>query len=155
MLEPIQPVSDVYDYARFAILYVNDDPALRKYFNRLFGQRYRVLDAESGTQALAILEGQADGIGVILTRTPGNDVPSAMVLGEMADLYPGIVKILSCRYSDHDEIIGAVDHSGLFWRVTEPWDVPGLEVTLRRALEFYMVRRERDELLDARRQAVC
>src|SRR5204863_1748123 len=31
--------------------------------------------------------------------------------------------------------------------VHKPWDVPNLEVTLRRALEFFMVQRERDQLL--------
>jgi hypothetical protein len=37
--------------------------------------------------------------------------------------------------------------------VITPWDVPQLEVTLRRAIEFFTVKRERDELLSARMQA--
>jgi hypothetical protein len=38
--------------------------------------------------------------------------------------------------------------------MTKPWDVPQLEVTLRRAMEFYTVKRERDALLGAKMQAM-
>ena len=38
--------------------------------------------------------------------------------------------------------------------LTKPWDIPQLEVTLRRAMEFFTVRRERDALLGAKMQAM-
>ncbi|MEY4245196.1 MAG: hypothetical protein RLZZ245_2781, partial [Verrucomicrobiota bacterium] len=43
--------------------------------------------------------------------------------------------------------------AGTFRDVISPWDVPQLEVTLRRAIEFYTVKRERDALLTAKMQA--
>jgi DNA-binding NtrC family response regulator len=150
----MKATSETYDYCRFAILFVNGDAALRKYFSRLFGQRFRVMDAGSESNALSILRQKSEEIAVVLTSKPGNDGTLTMMLSEMNDLYPEIIKILSCPYATHDAVIGAVDHSGLFWHVSEPWDVPGLEVTLRRALEFYAVKRERDELLNVQRQAV-
>jgi signal transduction histidine kinase len=38
--------------------------------------------------------------------------------------------------------------------VTKPWDIPQLEVTLQRALEFYMVQQERDFLLKEKLSAL-
>ncbi len=38
--------------------------------------------------------------------------------------------------------------------MTKPWDIPQLEVTLRRAMEFFTVKRERDALLGAKMQAM-
>lgn len=144
---------DDYDYRRFAILFIEEDTGIRQYFTRLFGQRFSIVVAQSGSQALAILNQMSKEIGVILTTRPRTGFGDAKSLAEITDLYPEIVRILSGPYSDHDPVIGAVNQGGIFWNVTEPWDVPELEVTLRRALEFFMVRHERDELREARRQA--
>src|SRR5205809_1399324 len=46
-----------------------------------------------------------------------------------------------------DAAIGAVNTGAIYKYVTKPWDPPQLETTLKRGLEFYMVQRERDQLL--------
>jgi two-component system probable response regulator PhcQ len=43
--------------------------------------------------------------------------------------------------------IDAVNTGGIYRYITKPWDPAELEVSLKRGLEFFMVRRERDELL--------
>ena len=68
--------------------------------------------------------------------------------------YPDIIKILSTAYSDIDAAIGSVNQGGIFRYMTKPWDIPQLEVTLRRAMEFFTVKRERDALLGAKMQAM-
>jgi hypothetical protein len=75
-------------------------------------------------------------------------------LSKIAIDYPDIIKILSTAYSDIDAAIGSVNHGGIFRYMTKPWDIPQLEVTLRRAMEFFTVRRERDALLGAKMQAM-
>jgi two-component system, probable response regulator PhcQ len=46
-----------------------------------------------------------------------------------------------------DAAIAAVNTGAIYKYVTKPWDPPQLENTLKRGLEFFMVQRERDQLL--------
>jgi len=46
-----------------------------------------------------------------------------------------------------DAAIAAVNSGSIYKYVSKPWDPPQLEVTLRQALEFFMVQLERDQLL--------
>jgi CheY-like chemotaxis protein len=75
-------------------------------------------------------------------------------LSKISGDYPDIIKILSTAYADIDAAIGSVNQGGIFRYITKPWDIPQLEVTLRRSMEFFTVKRERDALLGAKMQAM-
>ncbi len=145
---------DSYDYQRYAILFVDDEATTRKYFRRLFGEKFRILEAEDGVQALTVFKQHADEIGVIVTDQRMPNETGVGFLSKIADKYPDIIKILSTAYSDIDAAIGSVNQGGIFRYMTKPWDIPQLEVTLRRAMEFFTVKRERDALLGAKMQAM-
>ncbi|MBX3739904.1 MAG: response regulator [Akkermansiaceae bacterium] len=145
---------DSYDYQRYAILFVDDEATTRKYFRRLFGEKFRILEAEDGVEALAVFKQHADEIGVIVTDQRMPNETGVGFLSKIADKYPDIIKILSTAYSDIDAAIGSVNQGGIFRYMTKPWDIPQLEVTLRRAMEFFTVKRERDALLGAKMQAM-
>ena len=61
------PDIDQYDYQRYAILFVDDEEKTRKYFKRLFGDKFRILEACDGIEALAVFRQHADEIGIIVT----------------------------------------------------------------------------------------
>lgn len=63
-------------------------------------------------------------------------------LKKVAVLKPAAVLLLSTAYCDSED-----DADFIYRRIMKPWDVPDLEVTLRRAMELYLNRLERDELL--------
>jgi two-component system, probable response regulator PhcQ len=50
-------------------------------------------------------------------------------------------------YADMEVAISAVNDGSIYKYVTKPWDPPVLHTLLRRALDFYLVQRERDKLL--------
>lgn len=145
---------DAYDYQRYAILFVDDEANTRKYFRRLFGDKFRILEAEDGVQALSVFRQHANEIGIIVTDQRMPNETGVGFLSKIADDYPDIIKILSTAYSDIDAAIGSVNQGGIFRYMTKPWDIPQLEVTLRRAMEFFTVKRERDALLGAKMQAM-
>jgi CheY-like chemotaxis protein len=145
---------DAYDYQRYAILFVDDEANIRKYFRRLFADKFRILEAEDGVQALAVFRLHAHEIGIIVTDQRMPNETGVGFLAKIADEYPDIIKILSPAYSDIDAAIGSVNQGGIFRYMTKPWDIPQLEVTLRRAMEFFTVKRERDALLGAKMQAM-
>jgi two-component system probable response regulator PhcQ len=136
-----------YDYKKFAILYVDDEEKSLKYFERAFGDVFRIFTAASVPEGYRLLEEQADDIGILMTdqRMPGEK--GVQLLEKARQLRPRIIRILATAYADMDAAIAAVNTGAIYKYVTKPWDVPQLEATLRRGLEFFIVQRERDLLL--------
>jgi CheY-like chemotaxis protein len=145
---------DQFDYQQYAILFVDDEVNTRKYFRRLFREKFRILEAEDGVHALKVFREHADEIGIIVTDQRMPNETGIGFLSKISDQYPDIIKILSTAYSDIDAAIGSVNQGGVFRYMTKPWDIPQLEITLRRAMEFFIVKRERDALLNAKMDAV-
>lgn len=148
------PDPEQYDYQRYAILFVDDEEKTRKYFRRLFGDKFRILEAGDGVEALDVFRRHASEIGIIVTDQRMPNETGVGFLSKIAGDYPDIIKILSTAFSDIDAAIGSVNDGGIFRYITKPWDIPQLEVTLRRAMEFFSVKRERDALLSAKMQAM-
>ena len=137
----------LYDYKKFAILYVDDEEKSLKYFIRAFTEQFRILTAANAQDGLKLLEEHKDDIGLLMTdqRMPGEK--GIWLLEKARQLRPRIVRILATAYSDMDAAIAAVNTGAIYKYVTKPWDPPQLENTLKRGLEFFMVQRERDQLL--------
>jgi two-component system probable response regulator PhcQ len=62
-------------------------------------------------------------------------------------MHPRTIRILATAYSDMEAAIEAVNTGQIYKYVTKPWDPVQLDETLKRALEFFMVQKERDQLL--------
>ena len=69
------------------------------------------------------------------------------LLGRVRRAHPQIVRILTTAYADLEATIEAVNSGAIFKYVVKPWDIRELRVTLLRAMEYFMLRRERDLLL--------
>jgi two-component system, probable response regulator PhcQ len=140
-------MENLYDYKKFAILYVDDEEKSLKYFTRAFGDDYRVFTAATAPEGFKLLERHADEIGLLLTdqRMPGET--GVWLLERARQLRPRILRILVTAYSDFDATIAAVNSGAIYKFIHKPWDPPQLELTLRQALEFFMVQTERDQLL--------
>ena len=136
-----------YDYKRFAILYVDDEGKSLKYFARAFDEQFRVLTAVNAQEGFKLLEQRKDEIGLLITdqRMPGEK--GVQLLERARQLCPRVIRVLVTAYSDLDAAIDAVNKGAIYKYVTKPWDIPQLEMTLKRGLEFFIVQRERDQLL--------
>ena len=146
--------TDDFDYQRYAILFVDDEAITRKYFRRLFREKFRILEAEDGLEAVTVLRQHANEVGIIVTDQRMPNETGVGFLSKIAGDYPDIIKILSTAYSDIDAAIGSVNQGGIYRYMTKPWDIPQLEITLRGAMEYFTVKRERDALFGAKMQAM-
>jgi two-component system probable response regulator PhcQ len=136
-----------YDYKKFAILYVDDEEKSLKYFTRAFQDQFRVYTATNAQDGFALLTQHKDEIGILMTdqRMPGEK--GVQLLEKARQIRPRIIRILATAFSDIDAAVDAVNSGAIYKYVHKPWEVPPLEMTLRRAMEFFMVQRERDQLL--------
>ena len=137
----------IYDYRKYAILYVDDEVQSLKYFEKAFGRDFRVLTASGVDDALDLLRLNGENVGVVLTdqRMPGRT--GTDLLAEVRQSQPRAVRMLTTAYSDIDSAIEAVNAGAIYRYVVKPWNVRELRGTLLRAVEFFLVQRERDLLL--------
>jgi two-component system, probable response regulator PhcQ len=140
-------MENLYDYQKFAILYVDDEEMSLKYFTRAFRNKFRILSAANARDGYRLLEQHRDEISLVMTdqRMPGEK--GVQFLERARQLHPRAIRILTTAYSDLEVAIEAVNSGAIYKYATKPWDVPQLETTLKRALEFFMVQRDRDLLL--------
>src|SRR5437667_10713662 len=137
----------LYDYKKHPILYVDDEEKSLKYFTHAVRQQYQILTAANAQDGLKLLEAHKDDIGLLMTdqRMPGEK--GIWLLEKARQLRPRIIRILATAYSDMEAAIAAVNTGAIYKYVGKPWDPPQLEATLKRGLEFFIVQRERDQLL--------
>lgn len=140
-------MENLYNYKRFAILYVDDEEKSLANFSRAFGDQFHIFTASSAQEGLKLLEQHADEIGLLMTdqRMPGEK--GVWLLERARKLRPQMIRVLVTAYADMDAAIAAVNSGAIYKYVTKPWDPPQLEQTLKRGLEYFMVRLERDQLL--------
>jgi two-component system probable response regulator PhcQ len=140
-------MQNLYDYKKFAILYVDDEEKSLKYFAKAFEDQFRILTASNAQDGLMLLEQHKDEIGLLMTdqRMPGEK--GVWLLEKARQLRPRIIRILATAFADMEAAIAAVNTGAIYKYVTKPWDPPQLENTLKRGLEFFIVQRERDQLL--------
>lgn len=139
--------ADLPDYQKYLVLFVDDEDKTRKYFKRLFGDAFRIILASDGVEALEVLQQHLDEVGLIVTDQRMPNETGLAFLEKASKLKPSLVRILSTAYADIETAIDSVNKGGVYRYVTKPWDVADFEVTLRRAMEYFMLQTERNNLL--------
>jgi two-component system, probable response regulator PhcQ len=140
-------MESAYDYLKCTVLYVDDEDLALKYFTRAFEHKFPILTALNAAEGFRLLEQNREQIGLVITdqRMPGEK--GVQFLERARQLQPKAIRILTTAYSDLNVAIEAVNSGAIYKYVTKPWDIPQLQVTLQRAVEFFLVQRERDLLL--------
>ncbi len=140
-------MENLYDYKKFAVLYVDDEEKALVAFERAFGDSFRTYTAANAQDGLKILQEQGDDIGILMTdqRMPGEK--GVWLLERARQLRPRILRILVTAFTDMDAAIEAVNSGAIYKYVSKPWDPAQLELNLKQGLEFFMVQAERDQLL--------
>src|SRR4051794_40797364 len=87
-------IEKLYDYKKFAILYVDDEEKSLANFARAFGGQFRVLTAPTAKEGYKLLEQYADEIGLLMTdqRMPGEK--GVWLLERARQFRPRILRIL-------------------------------------------------------------
>jgi two-component system probable response regulator PhcQ len=129
------------------ILYVDDEPKALTYFRMLLEEQFAVATAGSVDEAIAYLAEHGDRVGVVVTdqRMPGKT--GVQLMEYLRHHYPSIVRVLTTAYSDLEAAVRSVNEGGAFRYITKPWVTEEMTGSLRRALDYHQVMRERDRLL--------
>lgn len=123
------------------ILLVDDEVNITKALRRLLQQvdGYEVLTAESGPEALSLLEKNPD-IGVIVSDQRMPVMTGVEFLMQARELMPDAIRILLTGYADITASIDAINRGGVFRYLTKPWqDENLLKIIAEAAHSFWLV----------------
>ncbi|MBK1833295.1 response regulator [Roseibacillus ishigakijimensis] len=126
----------------YYVLFVDDEEKTQRAFSRLFGGEFKILLAGDGAEGFEIFKERQDEIGVIVTDQKMPRQTGVQFLAKVAEMNNDVVRILSTAYAELDAAVAGVNEGGIYRYVTKPWDVPELEITLRRAMELFLLRKE-------------
>jgi response regulator RpfG family c-di-GMP phosphodiesterase len=104
---------------KLTILVVDDERRILESLAELLGDRYRVLTAGSGDQALAVFARERPELVLCDQRMPGSS--GIDTLKRMREIEPGTIRMLLTGYSDIEVVIEAVNEQVLHRYVTKPW----------------------------------
>src|SRR6195952_5478167 len=120
---------------RPAIVAVDDEPAVlaavARDLRRQFGERYRVLRAASGEEALEVVKElvtRGDQVALLIAdqRMPG--LSGTEYLVEARKLAPDAKRVLLTAYADTGAAIQAINEVALDYYLLKPWDPPEEEL---------------------------
>jgi thioredoxin reductase (NADPH) len=116
---------------RPAIVAVDDEPAVlaavARDLRRGFGERYRILRAASGPEALDMLRElrtRGDRVALLIAdqRMPG--MAGTEYLVQARELVPDAKRVLLTAYADTEAAIAAINDVALDYYLLKPWDPP-------------------------------
>ena len=116
---------------RPAIVVVDDEPAVlaavSRDLRRGFGERFRIVRANSGPEALGMirdLRTRGDQVALLVAdqRMPGMSGTEYLV--EARKLVPGAKRVLLTAYADTEAAISAINEVALDYYLLKPWDPP-------------------------------
>jgi thioredoxin reductase (NADPH) len=117
--------------AKPAILAVDDDPQVLQAVHRdlqgHYGDRFRVLRADSGKTALQLIERlveRDDPLALILSDQRMPEMNGTEFLERSIELKPDAKRVLLTAYSDTEAAIKAINQSKIHYYLTKPWDPP-------------------------------
>lgn len=123
---------------------VDDEPANLRLLQRLFRRDYQVICAESGAEALSLLE-QHD-VALLITDQRMSGMTGIELLERTARLRPATVRIILTGYTDTQALVEAINCGQVYRFITKPWNNDDLRSTVARALQHYEESRSRFEL---------
>ncbi len=138
------------------ILVVDDEAANLQKLKRTFVNRYPVLAAGSGREALELLRDAGD-VAVIIADQRMPDMSGIEFLRRTLEALPDAVRIILTGYMDADVLMEAINSCRVFRYLVKPWDPPDLLMTVERGLEAHRLSVEnarfRKELIRRERMA--
>ncbi len=130
---------DFGEEAKQKVLFVDDEAHILKAVRRLFsGRNYTVLTAESGEEALEILDDEPISVLVSDQRMPG--ISGTELLDHARRHKPKTVRLMLTGNNDVSTAMDAINEGAVFRFVTKPWDHDDFLQTVELALEQHELR---------------
>ncbi|MEM9538837.1 MAG: response regulator [Cyanobacteria bacterium P01_E01_bin.42] len=135
------------------MLVVDDEPDNLDLLYRTFRRDFRVYKADSGVNALDVLQAEGE-VAVIISDQRMPEMKGTEFLSKTVPDFPDTVRIILTGFTDVEDLVEAINSGQVYKYITKPWDPNELKEVVDRAADTYKVLKERtEELLRANEQA--
>jgi signal transduction histidine kinase len=135
---------------KYNILYVDDEEDNLRIFRASFRREFNIFIASNTDIAKEILKD--NDIHLIISDQRMPDKTGVEFLEEIIVDFPDVVRIILTAFSDTTDIIRAVNKVGIYRYLTKPWDVDDLTMTIKSAMNNFMLKRQNHNLVINLRQ---
>lgn len=118
------------------ILLVDDEPRLLSALRRLLSDRFHILTAERGADAIALLE-QHNDIGAMVVDMRMPEMTGLELLSIAVQRWPDVRRLMLTGNTDLETAVNAANEGKVFRFLLKPCDADELAVALRDAIEEY------------------
>ncbi|HSP77055.1 MAG TPA: response regulator, partial [Myxococcaceae bacterium] len=131
---------------------VDDDPDVLDLLLRVFQRRYHVLTASSGREALELL--RQHPVDVLITEQRMSEMTGIELVAAARAEGLDVTALLLTGYTEPEDIIAAINQGQVYRYVTKPWELNDLVITVKNAVEYTQLRRDKERLLRQLHQRV-
>jgi signal transduction histidine kinase len=117
------------------ILYVDDEIENLIVFQATFEEHFNVVTANSGQEALGLLETRIFPVVIADQRMPR--MTGAELFAIMRQKYPHIKRVMLTGYADSKAMLDSINQGQVFYFVKKPWEQDVVFSILVRAIEAY------------------
>lgn len=129
---------------KISVLYVDDEENNLISFKANFRIKYKVFIAISGDEALKIMA--KNPIDIIITDQRMPKMTGVQFLEKVLVKYPEPMRVLLTGYADMNAVVDAVNKGKIFHYLTKPWDEEELDMTILRAYDVLLEKRETESM---------
>lgn len=127
------------DYREFPILYVDDEQNNLLTFRYALEDRFTVLTADSGGEALRVVQREDVAVLVCDQRMPG--MTGVEVCAAARQIRPDVARVIMTAYADLAATIDAINHGEVLRYLTKPWDDEELRAVLASVIDLVQLQR--------------
>lgn len=129
------------------VLFVDDEELILNSLRRsLADEPYETLFANSGSQALEILEQQQ--VHVIVSDLCMPEIGGLELLTIVKNSYPHVIRLVLSGNTDRGMLLEAINHGEILRFIPKPWKSnEELRTIIRQAIEYYDLHSEREMLM--------
>ena len=128
------------------MLVVDDEPDNLDLLYRTFRRQFNVFKAESGVEALEVLQQQGE-VAVIISDQRMPEMKGTEFLSKTVPQFPNTMRIILTGFTDIEDLVEAINSGQVYKYITKPWDPTELKKVVQRASDTYEVLKERTEEL--------
>jgi signal transduction histidine kinase len=128
----------------YPILYVDDEPQNLFAFRYAVEDRFNVITARDGSEAMRVLE--REDVAVLMCDQRMPEMSGIEVCRRAREIKPDAVRIIVTAYADMQAAIDAINQGQVLRYLTKPWHNDELVDVLQSAIELVRMRRTLHEM---------
>jgi response regulator RpfG family c-di-GMP phosphodiesterase len=140
----------------YTVLLVDDEPDNLNVLRSILGNRYNILQATDGQEALNLVQNLPDPkkLTLVVTDQRMPRLTGVQLCEQLCEILPDTIRIIVTGYIDIDAIVDSVNRAQIYKFVIKPFDRHDFELTVQNAIESYEMKRKFDDYVQGLKQKV-